>query len=100
MLFLHCACVFWSPTGFPGLLAACTRTSDRCILTFSTFEWLVGILGLIFAPWTALMYVIVFPIERLGLALARLWNSWQMFPAMSAATTTASRCLITQKPLP
>ena len=25
--------------------------------------WLVGILALIFAPWTALMYVIVFPLN-------------------------------------
>jgi hypothetical protein len=24
--------------------------------------WLVGILGLIFAPWTVLMYVIIFPL--------------------------------------
>jgi len=31
---------------------------------FATFNlpWLVGLLGLIFAPWTALMYVIVFPL--------------------------------------
>jgi hypothetical protein len=27
------------------------------------FQWLVGILGLIFAPWTMLMYVIVFPLN-------------------------------------
>ena len=27
------------------------------------FPWLVGILGLIFVPWTALMYVIVFPLN-------------------------------------
>ena len=27
------------------------------------FPWLVGILGLIFAPWTMLMYVIVFPLN-------------------------------------
>jgi hypothetical protein len=38
-------------------------------------EWLVGILGLIFAPWTALMYVVVFPLNNwdwiwLGLGLA------------------------------
>jgi len=26
------------------------------------FPWLVGILGLIFAPWTMLMYTIVFPL--------------------------------------
>ena len=39
------------------------------------FPWLVGILGLIFAPWTALMYVIVFPLNGwdwlwIGLAIA------------------------------
>jgi len=27
------------------------------------FPWLVGIAGLIFAPWTSLMYVIVFPLN-------------------------------------
>ena len=26
------------------------------------FPWLVGILGLVFLPWTTLMYVIVFPL--------------------------------------
>ena len=31
---------------------------------FDTFNlpWLVGIAGLIFAPWTILMYVIIFPL--------------------------------------
>lgn len=37
--------------------------------------WLVGIAGLLFAPWTALMYVIVFPLNSwdwlwVGLAIA------------------------------
>ena len=27
------------------------------------FPWLVGLASLIFAPWTALMYVIVFPLN-------------------------------------
>ena len=27
------------------------------------FPWLVSLLGLIFAPWTVLMYVIVFPLN-------------------------------------
>lgn len=27
------------------------------------FPWLVSLLGLIFAPWTILMYVIVFPLN-------------------------------------
>jgi hypothetical protein len=33
-------------------------------LAFKEFNlpWLVGILGLIFAPWTVLMYVIIFPL--------------------------------------
>jgi len=39
------------------------------------FPWLVGILGLIFAPWTVLMYVLVFPLNGwdwlwIGLAIA------------------------------
>ncbi len=40
-----------------------------------SLPWLVGILGLIFAPWTILMYVIVFPLNGfdwiwLGLGIA------------------------------
>ena len=39
------------------------------------FSWLVGILGLVFAPWTTLMFVIVFPLNGwdwlwMGLAIA------------------------------
>lgn len=39
------------------------------------FPWLVSLLGLIFAPWTILMYVMVFPLNGfdwiwLGLGLA------------------------------
>lgn len=39
------------------------------------FPWLVGILGLIFIPWTTLMYVIIFPLNGfdwiwLGLGVA------------------------------
>jgi hypothetical protein len=34
-------------------------------LAYATFNfpWLVGLLGLIFAPWTSLMYVLVFPLN-------------------------------------
>ena len=44
-------------------------------LNVFNFQWLVGILGLIFAPWTILMYVIVFPLNGfdwiwLGLGIA------------------------------
>jgi hypothetical protein len=28
-----------------------------------SFPWLVGILGLLFVPWTALMWVMVFPLN-------------------------------------
>lgn len=37
----------------------------RVNLAFGTFNlpWLVGLAGLIFAPWTVLMYVIVFPLN-------------------------------------
>lgn len=27
------------------------------------FPWLVGIAGLVFAPWTVLMYVLIFPLN-------------------------------------
>jgi hypothetical protein len=32
-------------------------------LNVFNLQWLVGILGLIFAPWTLLMYVSVFPLN-------------------------------------
>jgi hypothetical protein len=37
----------------------------RVNAAFATFNfpWLVGLASLIFAPWTALMYVIVFPLN-------------------------------------
>ena len=74
MLFLHCPCVFWPTPGIPGVLAARTDESERSPECFN-FQWLVGILGLIFAPWTILMYVIVFPLNGfdwiwLGLGIA------------------------------
>jgi hypothetical protein len=39
------------------------------------FPWLIGLLGLVFLPWTILMYVIVFPLNGfdwiwIGLAIA------------------------------
>jgi hypothetical protein len=39
--------------------------SVKVTLAFEMFNfpWLVGIMGLIFAPWTTLMYVIVFPLN-------------------------------------
>jgi hypothetical protein len=46
-------------------------------LAFQGFNlpWLIGILGLVFVPWTILMYVIVFPLNNwdwiwVGLAIA------------------------------
>ena len=35
---------------------------NRAFADFN-LPWLVGILGLIFAPWTLLMYVIIFPLN-------------------------------------
>jgi len=37
----------------------------RVAAAFATFSlpWLVGLCGLIFAPWTTLMYVIIFPLN-------------------------------------
>lgn len=39
--------------------------APRVNLSFAgfNFPWLVGILGLVFIPWTVLMYVIVFPLS-------------------------------------
>ena len=64
MLFLHCTRVFWPPIGISGLLAASSlRQCFSSICNAFNLPWLVGSLGLIFAPWTALMYVMVFPLN-------------------------------------
>ncbi len=49
----------------------------RVNLSFAgfNFPWLVGVLGLIFIPWTTLMYVLIFPLNGfdwiwLGLGVA------------------------------
>ena len=49
----------------------------RVSAAFGTFNfpWLVGVLGLIFVPWTTLMYVLIFPLNGfdwiwLGLGIA------------------------------
>jgi hypothetical protein len=49
----------------------------RVTAAFENFNlpWLVGIAGLLFAPWTTLMYVIIFPLNSwdwvwMGLAIA------------------------------
>jgi len=37
----------------------------RVNAAFATFNfpWLVGVLGLVFVPWTTLMYVLIFPLN-------------------------------------
>jgi len=39
--------------------------SAKVTLAFKEFNlpWLVGILGLVFIPWTTLMYVLIFPLN-------------------------------------
>jgi hypothetical protein len=39
---------------------------NKVNVAFNTFNfpWLVGIAGLIFAPWTVLMYVLIFPLNN------------------------------------
>ena len=56
------ALVFFGPR--LGFLVYWLIAPLRVNLAFENFNlpWLVGILGLIFAPWTALMYVVVFPL--------------------------------------
>ena len=69
------ALVFFGPR--LGFLVYWLLAPIRVSTAFAAFnfQWLVGILGLIFAPWTALMYVIVFPLNGfdwiwLGLGIA------------------------------
>jgi hypothetical protein len=60
-----------------GFLVYWLLAPVRVAASFATFNfpWLVGLCGLIFVPWTTLMYVLVFPLTGfdwiwLGLALA------------------------------
>ena len=80
MLFLHCSRVFWTTPGFPGVLVAGPVRVNAALANFN-LTWLVGILGLIFVPWTLLMYVLVFPMNGfdwiwVGLGLAADIFSW------------------------
>jgi len=69
------ALVFFGPRlGFLVYWLIAPLKVSTALETFN-LEWLVGILGLIFAPWTLLMYVIVFPLTGfdwiwLGLGIA------------------------------
>jgi hypothetical protein len=57
------ALVFFGPR--LGFLVYWLIAPVRVSAAFNAFNfpWLVGILGLIFAPWTVLMYTIVFPLN-------------------------------------
>ena len=48
-----------------GFLVYWLLAPVRVNLAFTgfNFPWLVGIAGLVFAPWTTLMYAIVFPLN-------------------------------------
>ncbi len=63
MLLFRFPDVLWPTPGLPGLLAARARSSVTLAFANFNFPWLVGIVGLIFAPWTALMYVLIFPLN-------------------------------------
>ncbi len=63
MLFLHCSGFLWSTPGLPGLLVARAASCDQSVRTNFNLPWLVGILGLVFIPWTSLMYVMIFPLN-------------------------------------
>jgi hypothetical protein len=69
------ALVFFGPR--LGFLVYWLIAPIRVSTAFAAFNlsWLVGILGLIFIPWTSLMYVMIFPLNGfdwlwLGLGLA------------------------------
>jgi len=57
------ALVFFGPR--LGFLVYWLIAPARVNLAFGTFNlpWLVGLASLIFIPWTALMYVIIFPLN-------------------------------------
>ncbi|MBP1702615.1 MAG: hypothetical protein H6Q38_1722, partial [Chloroflexi bacterium] len=57
------ALVFFGPR--LGFLIYWLIAPVRVNAAFATFNlpWLVGLAGLIFAPWTALMYVLIFPLN-------------------------------------
>jgi len=57
------ALVFFGPR--LGFLVYWLLAPTKVSVALNAFnlQWLVGILGLIFAPWTLLMYVIVFPLN-------------------------------------
>ena len=48
-----------------GFLVFWLLAPVRVTAAFAGFNlpWLIGILGLIFAPWTTLMYVLIFPLN-------------------------------------
>jgi hypothetical protein len=60
-----------------GFLVYWLLVPVRVTAAYAQFNlpWLVGILGLVFIPWTSLMYVLIFPLNGidwlwLGLGLA------------------------------
>ena len=57
------ALVFFGPR--LGFLVYWLLAPVRVNAAFATFNfpWLVGLASLIFAPWTALMYVMIFPLN-------------------------------------
>jgi hypothetical protein len=57
------ALVFFGPR--LGFLVYWLLAPARVNLAFGTFNlpWLVGLASLIFIPWTALMYVLIFPLN-------------------------------------
>ena len=57
------ALVFFGPR--LGFLVYWLLAPTKVSVALNAFnlQWLVGILGLIFAPWTLLMYVIIFPLN-------------------------------------
>ena len=62
MLFLCFISFLWATIGVLDLLAAGAVRVNAAFATFN-LPWLVGAGSLIFAPWTALMYVMIFPLN-------------------------------------
>ena len=57
------ALLFFGPRlGFLVYWLLATVRVNAALANFN-FPWLVGLMGLIFLPWTMLMYVIIFPLN-------------------------------------
>ena len=67
--------MFFGPRlGFLVVLADYAPARVNLSLAAFNFPWLVSLAGLIFAPWTMLMYVMIFPLNGWDWIWLGLWR--------------------------